>query len=84
MVPSGPNGFLSIKTSSPYSRVVIDGIPTGKNTPLMRLPLQPGKHTVVLEAIELHKRSKPRSFVITSDQNLKLGHYDFHSDDWSD
>ena len=84
VVPSGPNGFLSIKTSSPYSRVIIDGIPTGKNTPLMRLPLQPGKHTVVLEAIELHKRSKPRSFVITSDQNLKLGHYDFHSDDWSD
>ena len=83
-VTGGPDGYLSIKKSSPYSRVIINGISTGKSTPLMRFNLEPGTHTVVLEAVELQKRSKPRTITITSEQNLKLGHYDFHSDDWSD
>ena len=54
-------------------------------TPVMRLKLRAGPHDVVLVAVDMaNKRSKPHKFVLEDGQNLKLGHYDFHSDNWSD
>jgi eukaryotic-like serine/threonine-protein kinase len=84
VVEAKGQGTLWIKTSNPYARVVIDGTDTGKMTPLMRFELRAGSHDVVLVAVEMSKRSKPRRFVLEDGQNLKLGHYDFHSNDWSD
>ncbi len=82
--PVTGTGYLSIKTSTPYARVLVDGTETGKSTPLMRLALRSGPHDVVLVAVEMNKRSQPRRFTLQKDESLKLGHYDFHTDTWSD
>jgi eukaryotic-like serine/threonine-protein kinase len=42
-------GFISL-SSRPPAKVVIDGIDTGRNTPLPSLPLKAGKHRILLLA----------------------------------
>ncbi|MCO4768447.1 MAG: serine/threonine protein kinase [Deltaproteobacteria bacterium] len=76
-------GRVSIKTSTPYyARVWIDGIDTGKSTPLMGLELPAGKHSVELVADQQKRRSAPRTVSITADGHVKLGHYDFDTKTW--
>jgi hypothetical protein len=43
--PAGPPGFITIDSSPMYSVIYIDGKRYGE-TPLVRLALSPGKHTV--------------------------------------
>jgi len=78
-------GRLSIKTSSPYyGRVWIDGIDTGRQTPLMGLELPAGKHTIQVIADQGNRKSPVRTVSITADGHVKLGHYDFEAGQWDE
>ena len=41
----GTMGFLTI-TSTPRAKVLVDGVDTGKSTPIKKLPLAPGRHKI--------------------------------------
>jgi serine/threonine protein kinase len=78
-------GRVSIKFSKPYyGRVWIDGIDTGRSTPVMGLELPAGKHTIELVADEQGRRSAKRTVSVTNGGHVKLGHYDFDTDSWED
>lgn len=78
-------GVLLIKRSSPYAKVILDGVDIGRETPLMPgIEVPAGEHTIVLESVEMHEKSTPRRVRIRAGETTKVGSYDFHSDTWSD
>jgi serine/threonine-protein kinase len=69
-VPTKPKGlgFLTLHTQ-PWAKVSIDGQPYG-STPLFKIKLEPGKHTVKL-VNEQEGVNVTRNVVVKSGQNLK-------------
>ena len=63
------NGFLTLRTK-PWTKVFIDGKPHG-STPLYRVELAPGKHTLHLENEQMDVDVK-KKLVIKSGETTKL------------
>ena len=82
--PTG-RGRVSIKFSKPYyARVWVDGIDTGRSTPVMGLEVPAGKHRIELVADEQGRRSSLRTVNVAANGHVKLGHYDFDTDSWEE
>ena len=78
-------GRVSIKYSKPYyARVWIDGMDTGKSTPVMGYEVPAGEHSIELKADEHGRSSSLRTVRVTGDGHVKLGHYDFETDSWEE
>jgi serine/threonine protein kinase len=63
------DGFLSAN-SIPWSRVIVDGRDTGRDTPLVNFPLKPGRHRLTLKTGDGRERSL--SFTIKAEQTTKI------------
>lgn len=69
VVPAGPDGFVTIRTT-PWTKVTIDGRKLGE-TPLNKIALTPGTHTVVFDNPE-SKIHKVQKVSVTSGDTKKL------------
>lgn len=76
-------GFLVVKPSSPWAQVWIDGVNTGEKTPIRKLPLPAGRHTVRLISSTMSGQVE-KTIEIAADQTTVLGKYDFTSETWSE
>jgi len=75
-------GSLGVRPSTPSSVVYVDGEKVGK-TPLMPIELTAGEHIVRLEcATDGIKASKTIPVNIEVGKTLKLGKYDFTTQEW--
>jgi len=61
--PTGPPGFITIDSAPVYAVIFIDGKKIGE-TPLVRIPVAPGKHTV--KAVSAQGASRTLSITIQS------------------